>query len=1073
MVLDVLNRHLRAVLCGLGFAVLLGGSAVAGTVQGALGALESVAPALEGTPANTSPSSPKLPSPAPSAPTPEPSSASASPPASAGGVLFADDFATMDPGWGKASANQFVQGGQFVLVANPGRAQWVLNAGAHARQAGAGDRIQVDVAQDPPESGSKNLAYAALIFWASDLNNLYEFEITKTGFAVASFSAGKETTLTPWQQTAALKTQDGAVNEIAVLDTGNGAKLFINGQVVGTLPPQLISAFADRIGFDCGASDHIKNTCRFFNLKIVAPSAATNASLALSPGLRQPLQAANWPVLFSDDFTKRQSYWFDDRPKATIRDGHLSLTGTANGENEIIPDGLDYRSKTNTADISVDLGVTGKGGDGGILFWAKNDKNEFAFIVSHGGFNVSGYENDKLTSLVPGKISDAVRTGPGAVNHLEVVDRGDIAYFRINGQTVAHAAAPPSGTGDVVGLVCQGGERNAATCDFSNFEITAPPSVSEAAPNPPPAPPPNPPPKPKVIFADDFTSLKTVWVGAKPAASVADGQLTLTVPTKGVNEVAASGIDYRKQAPHAVIQVGLSQSTDADYGGVVFWSSGVLDEYNFVVRGDAFSVGSYKDGLFTSLIDWTRSAALKQGPDAVNRLAVLDAGGTAYFLINGALVGRVAAPAQKPGATGVGDGFGLVCHSPGPAVNCRFSHLSVTTPGPDIQTALPPGAVIYADSFDTLAPGWGPAGDHTRVQGGALLLDAKADGWQAATASDLHYRQVSDSAEISARVSRSGVDSTAGLLFWVENTDNEYELLVGDDTFAVGANRNGAFVKLIDVTHTAALNNGDGAINQIAVVDEGTFADILINGQHVGQIKAPQSHADGVGFDCVAGKAAPARCSFADLQATVPTRGVMQPPSPGTVIYADDFVNMRPGWGSPSPSYYVAGGHYVLDFDHGGGQNLNRDLNYEAATREADIRVDADHSTRASAVGLVFWARDPDNNYTFLISGDQFGVFKVVGGDSQTAIGWRQSVAINAATGATNRLDVIDDRDEAELLINGRRVGSVDAPAVPPGDHVGFDCETNGRPARCRFSHFIVSVPEPASPTGDSASMLP
>jgi hypothetical protein len=87
-------------------------------------------------------------------------------------------------------------------------------------------------------------------------------------------------------------------------------------------------------------------------------------------------------------------------------------------------------------------------GDVGLLFWKRDNDNYYMAAMSPDGVAVvSRYLNGQWATIVNPVKSAAIKTGPGAVNELEVTAKGNAGSFAINGTKIAdfRGQAPPAG----------------------------------------------------------------------------------------------------------------------------------------------------------------------------------------------------------------------------------------------------------------------------------------------------------------------------------------------------------------------------------------------------------------------------------------------------------------------------------------------------------------------------------------------------------------------------------------------------------------------------------------------------
>jgi len=87
-------------------------------------------------------------------------------------------------------------------------------------------------------------------------------------------------------------------------------------------------------------------------------------------------------------------------------------------------------------------------GDVGILFWKRDNDNYYMAAISPDGVAVvSRYLNGQWQTIVNPTRSEAIKTGPGAVNEIEVTARGNAGSFYVNGTKLSdfRGQAPPGG----------------------------------------------------------------------------------------------------------------------------------------------------------------------------------------------------------------------------------------------------------------------------------------------------------------------------------------------------------------------------------------------------------------------------------------------------------------------------------------------------------------------------------------------------------------------------------------------------------------------------------------------------
>lgn len=138
----------------------------------------------------------------------------------------------------------------------------------------------------------------------------------------------------------------------------------------------------------------------------------------------------------------------------------------------------------------------------------------------------------------------------------------------------------------------------------------------------------------------------------------------------------------------------------------------------------------------------------------------------------------------------------------------------------------------------------------------------------------------------------------------------------------------------------------------------------------------------------------------------------------GEVLYADDFTNLDPTWGTPGDIIRVQDGKLVLKPAPNTSQNI---LNQSQVFEDAEISVDVTITDGASEVpgGLIFWAKDYSNFYCLCINANgRFKISRYVTDRWLNPINWTESNALNKGLGQVNKLRVVTSSRQAMIYIN-------------------------------------------------------
>jgi hypothetical protein len=141
------------------------------------------------------------------------------------GAIFQDSFTDQTGGWEAGSEFSFGPTGlTFVIpAANLNFAE--LNASFFATD---GDYC-TDVSFP---TAVPNVAYAGLIFWATDYNNYFLFQVSTGGHAQLYRRANAQWAQVIDMPLPAIKTAAGASNEVRAVAKGNLITLYVNGQKI-------------------------------------------------------------------------------------------------------------------------------------------------------------------------------------------------------------------------------------------------------------------------------------------------------------------------------------------------------------------------------------------------------------------------------------------------------------------------------------------------------------------------------------------------------------------------------------------------------------------------------------------------------------------------------------------------------------------------------------------------------------------------------------------------------------------------------------------------------------------------
>jgi hypothetical protein len=180
-------------------------------------------------------------------------------------VLFQDQFASLQPTWGDPTPAIRIENGQLVLNPPVGTYTWAANS------AGVYDDIDMCVTMTTVTGIDPTEAKAGPIFWYTDVNNFYVFELAPNGKAsVWRRQRGKWLAQINWQDAPSANKGDAATNELRVTTVGDDATFYVNGtefrKISGSAPEN-----GQQIGLFAGSPDKDAAVFAFDDLKATKP----------------------------------------------------------------------------------------------------------------------------------------------------------------------------------------------------------------------------------------------------------------------------------------------------------------------------------------------------------------------------------------------------------------------------------------------------------------------------------------------------------------------------------------------------------------------------------------------------------------------------------------------------------------------------------------------------------------------------------------------------------------------------------------------------------------------------------
>jgi len=633
---------------------------------------------------------------------------------------------------------------------------------------------------------------------------------------------------------------------------------------------------------------------------------------------------------------------------------------------------------------------------------------------------------------------------------------------------------------------------------------------------------------------DEFRRATADWSGATTdlvTVTLAAEMRQLTIQPGGfLYDLRSALVDAAPTAYLAEIDTSFGAGDAQGQYGLLFRYVDDNNFYLFALEDDSYTLWRKVAGTWATLAETQAVDALV--PRGDNRLGVLVQAETIVLLINDSIVDQLQDDAIAAG--GVGLYAEAIDDSDEAAVvafdNFEFWQLDaplalpatapVTTPLTSTATtaldaiaisaqvaAIHATASDYYDEFRRDTGDW--LGDdrdtvlmttvdrtrHIAIEPDERTVDLYAPSLELAPTDSL--------VEVDIAEQFGEGNHQAGLAFRYQDAQNYYYFGIGDSIYSLWVQAAGEWTNLIDWTATTALV--EAGENRIGVLLQGSTITLLINNTPVNQITDATLPQGGVGLYVQSATDIGAEIVFDNfdwwlLTATAATEISADPPLTATLLadattlvdaatvqaqidalqanpsdYYDDFGRASELWSAAS------GAGVTVDY-----QQRMRYITIDPERLVVDVRTDlvelapvnylvevdaqAEIDPGAAQYGLVFRYQDKDNLYFFGLSGDSYGLWLKLDGTWQQLIAWTPADAIVA--GAVNRLGVLVDGTQVNLLVNGEVVDRLRSDAIAAGA-AGLSVEASAAgPATIAFDNFDLWLSAATTTTSTAESTL-
>jgi hypothetical protein len=378
--------------------------------------------------------------------------------------------------------------------------------------------------------------------------------------------------------------------------------------------------------------------------------------------------------------------------------------------------------------------------------------------------------------------------------------------------------------------------------------------------------------------------------------------------------------------------------------------------------------------------------------------------------------------------------------------------------------ALGQDDVLFEDDFATLDSGL-EYENFVSVKDNVLSIERPASSVLRVEYQSVLFENVDLTAKVRLADPMGETGAAAGLIFWAKDYTDYYVLQISDSgTFCVARETPQRWLCPIAWRTTDALKTEPGDWNELRVVAVGNHATISINGEEVGKIKGRAPDGGGVIGFYAEGGSDETTLEYSALKAVAPPESAapaeVDDPS---VIVADTFETLDPGWGAEQGWFGVKDGRLFVQFDPKQSYTaLYRAEAVDDIDATVKVKVNDGNDDAVSGGAITFWATDPTADFWQfeLYDNGNIGVFRRVKDR------WLTPMAVKAAPAEArvnpagpNELRVVTKGRKATFYLNGVEVGTINGQPPKGGSFFGLYGESGDAGVTVEFSDLVVKKP--------------
>ena len=843
-----------------------------------------------------------------------------------------------------------------------------------------------------------------------DADNYKEFGYTASGYyRISEMKSGSYSNIKKWTKSDKIKTGNYGINKLKVSKKGSSIYFYMNGSSVH------YTSFKSFVGKQMALALYSNQKVSVDYIKASETSATIKKSTTSTSILFEGFNNNNndWSTINNSDVSlelNNGDYIFD----------HKRETG---GWSSTIVKPIDKsRNFSITGQFKKISGIQNNGF--GLLFGQKNNENRNRFFISaDGSFVISKTKNGQQSYIKNWTKSSHIKTGNGAYNYLKVEKEGSSYKYFINSNLV-HTSYSTDMYGDRIGFIVY--EKQKISVGYLSLKYTS--AIKNITNDNKKKY------KTKTIVYDSFYSNRNNWgITDNNEAKLEIKNSKYYFEYKGDKGWTSTKIFDFDNTRDFKIEASIQKISGIKNNGfgIVFGRKDSDNQHQFLINAlGSYSIDKYDNGSLNTLVDWTKSSAIKKENYSTNILKLEKRNGKFHYYVNNTLV-----------YTGsnlelYGKRFGFAVFDP-QKIAIDYINISYLTDGPNENNIFKndtksKGDLLFSENFDSSNTNdWTERNDENtrfRLANGKYYIQHKRKdkGWSTNISK---YFDSTQDFEIETKIDKiSGVTNNAFGLMWGLKDNSSFRFyLAGSGYYKIVRIVDGKEEVIVKWTKSSSVNQNNGASNIVKIKKEDNYYKYYVNNRYLTKTDYEPFYGDRIGY-----------VVYADQEIAVDYLKVYKLKSSNnnkntitnkklSLPLLDDFNGNTNGWNledSDDYSVAIANSKLLLHKKKKGGIFISRDIPINTS-KNFIIETSLSRVTKSSEglYGITFGRKNSSNEYTFLLSGNGSYMYRKFDNDVyKKIIPFTESSAIKTGLNQSNKIKIVKSANLLRFYINDQYV---------------------------------------------------